>query len=180
MKQMSLNLLQISTSGPNAVYFVEEAVLNRVPGLLLILASIYLVMGLLGSLMICQPPEDWIRRTSLPTSELLELNSDIEKPQEKNALMTDQDSDSDTFIHWKDALKTKEFYLLWITRLSVVLITQVIEFLNLSMINYDYYDSFIFRSLLPCTKLLVKLLFTTTTFCPLWAQFAPFSIALAA
>ncbi len=28
------------------------------------------------------------------------------------------------YVHWKDALKTKEFYLLWLTRLSVVLITQ--------------------------------------------------------
>jgi hypothetical protein len=33
----------------------------------------------------------------------------------------------EAYISWKDALKRKEFYLLWVTRLSVVLITQVSE-----------------------------------------------------
>ena len=41
-------IFQIATSGANEGYFTEETVLNRVPGLLLILAAIYLVMGLLG------------------------------------------------------------------------------------------------------------------------------------
>ena len=91
--------------------------------------GIYLVLGLLGSLMICQPPEDWIRRKSLPTSELeLEKPLDRNEKQEKNALMLDE-NDNESYVTWKEALKSKEFYLLWVTRLSIVLITQVI-FLN--------------------------------------------------
>ena len=41
--------------------------------------------------------------------------------------MKEDSSQSDDYLHWKDALKSKEFYLLWVTRLSVVLITQVLE-----------------------------------------------------
>ena len=51
LKQYNLSIpviFQIATSGPNEGYFTEETVLNRVPTLLLILAAIYLVMGLLG------------------------------------------------------------------------------------------------------------------------------------
>ena len=59
-------VLQPVTSGPEEGYFVDEALLDRVPSLLLILASIYLLMGLLGAIMICQPPEDWVVRRTLP------------------------------------------------------------------------------------------------------------------
>jgi hypothetical protein len=113
---------QIERIGPNAGYFTEEIVLNRVPGLLLLLAGVYLVLGLFGSLMICQPPEDWIRRKSVSKydeSDSIEMNTDNEKP------MLEIKSEDEPYIHWKDALKMKEFYILWITRLSVVLITQV-------------------------------------------------------
>ena len=67
--------------------------------------------------MICQPPEDWVRRNSIEEFNELELMAETEK-QEK-ALMKEE------YLHWKEALKSKEFYLLWVTRLSVVLITQV-------------------------------------------------------
>ena len=73
--------------------------------------------------MICQPPEDWVRRNSIEEFNELELMAETEK-QEK-ALMKETDSDSEDYLHWKEALKSKEFYLLWVTRLSVVLITQV-------------------------------------------------------
>ena len=73
--------------------------------------------------MICQPPEDWVRRNSIEEFNELELMAETEK-QEK-ALMKETDRDSEEYLHWKEALKSKEFYLLWVTRLSVVLITQV-------------------------------------------------------
>ena len=73
--------------------------------------------------MICQPPEDWVRRNSIEEFNELELMAETEK-QEK-ALMKETDNDSEDYLHWKEALKSKEFYLLWVTRLSVVLITQV-------------------------------------------------------
>ena len=117
-----IHFLQIERTGPNAGYFTEEIVLNRVPGLLLLLAGVYLVLGLFGSLMINQPPEDWIRRKSVSKyneSDSIEMNTDNEKP------MLEIKSEDDAYIHWKDALRMKEFYILWITRLSVVLITQV-------------------------------------------------------
>ena len=76
--------------------------------------------------MICQPPEDWVQRRSVPTSEVEAQESENNpKKSEKNILS--ETDDDDCYIHWKDALKSKEFYLLWITRLSVVLITQVVS-----------------------------------------------------
>ena len=129
--------LQIERTGPNAGYFTEEIVLNRVPGLLLLLAGVYLVLGLFGSLMINQPPEDWIRRKSVSKyneSDSIEMNTDNEKP------MLEIKSEDDAYIHWKDALRMKEFYILWITRLSVVLITQVckifFEFVSISILIF--------------------------------------------
>ena len=79
--------------------------------------------------MICQPPEDWVQRRSVPTSEVeaQESEKNDSKKSEKDILSHDHTDDDDCYIHWKDALKSKEFYLLWITRLSVVLITQVVS-----------------------------------------------------
>ena len=118
-------LFQTAIHGPNAGYFVEETLLNRVPGLLLILAGLYLLLGISGSLMICQPPEDWIQRKSFSKlgfdQNSIELNAENEKPM----LVTSKNNSDDSYVSWKDALKMKEFYLLWITRLSIVLITQV-------------------------------------------------------
>ena len=73
--------------------------------------------------MICQPPEDWVRRNSIEEFNDIEL---IESSKPDKALVKENGNDSsEDYLHWKDALKSKEFYLLWITRLSVVLITQV-------------------------------------------------------
>ena len=73
--------------------------------------------------MICQPPEDWVRRNSIEEFNDIEL---LESSKPDKALVKEDSNDnSEDYLHWKDALKSKEFYLLWITRLSVVLITQV-------------------------------------------------------
>jgi hypothetical protein len=47
---------------------------------------------------------------------------DLRDEPESNDLSDEHEPVS---ITWKEALKCKEFYLLWITRMSVVLITQV-------------------------------------------------------
>ena len=77
--------------------------------------------------MICQPPEDWVRRNSIEEFNEIELIENTEKPEK--ALMEEISQQSDDYLHWKEALKSKEFYLFWITRLSVVLITQVSKLL---------------------------------------------------
>ena len=57
------------------------------------------------------------------------MNTGNEKP------MLEIKSEDDAYIHWKDALRMKEFYILWITRLSVVLITQVCKIYNIEKPN---------------------------------------------
>ena len=87
--------------------------------------------------MICQPPEDWVQRRSVPTSEVEAQESEKNDPKksEKADILSTETDDDDCYIHWKDALKSKEFYLLWITRLSVVLITQVVSTLGVKIRN---------------------------------------------
>ena len=130
-------------------YFVDEALLERVPTLLLILGGIYFVLGLTGALLVNQPPTKWLlekedekRRKAeaklkdnegFANMESIEDNSDatIVKNGPKS-LIDDVEKDAGKEkvklegLTWKQALCRKEFYLLWITRLSVVLITQVV------------------------------------------------------
>jgi len=93
-------------SGPNAGYFTDSGLLSRVPGLLLTLAAIYLGLGLLACLLITQPPPGW-------------LESQEESREEGVVAMEE-------FVTPLEALGRVELYLLWITRLAVVLVTQVI------------------------------------------------------
>ena len=77
--------------------------------------------------MICQPPEDWTRRKSFSNLAYDDNNGSIELNQAENEKLQATEKESEKhYIHWKQALRMKEFYLLWITRLSVVLITQVL------------------------------------------------------
>ena len=50
------------------------------------------------------------------------------------------EEDKPAFITWKEALMCKEFYLLWLTRLSVVLITQVVAALYKAFGQTFIYD----------------------------------------
>ena len=54
-----MNTLQPVEQGGER-YFVDEALLERVPTLLLILGGIYFVLGLTGALLVNQPPTKWL------------------------------------------------------------------------------------------------------------------------
>ena len=133
-------------------YFDDPNLLARVPGLLLTLAAIYFVMGLTGALLIIQPPEDWLTRLALRRREEEEATSNgspvrpapaavpDDVSMSSSSAATNLESETDVrgggsgppdraqapiFVSWKKAFRRKELYLLWVTRLSVVLITQV-------------------------------------------------------
>ena len=94
-----------AASGPDEGYFTEPGLLARVPGLLLTLSGIYLGLGLLACLLITQPPEDWLSQFKDETTSNLD----------------------NEYVTPLEAFKRKEFYLLWITRLSVVMLSNVIS-----------------------------------------------------
>ena len=136
----------MATSGPHKGYFTEDQVLDRVPALLLILASLYFVMGITGALLIIQPPGDWLVRCAIKkkmkeearaacSREASPGDSDSTNSLNNLSITSSEDELGDPqtnkaqapiAVSWKKALRTKELYLLWVTRLSVVLITQVI------------------------------------------------------
>ena len=90
-------------SGPDQGYFTDADLLDRVPGLLLILGGIYLILGMIACMLITQPPDDWLHE-----------NADDEKEVQE-------------YVTPLEAFKRKELYLLWITRLSVVLISNFVS-----------------------------------------------------
>jgi len=94
-----------ASSGVDEGYFTDPDLLSRVPGLLLILSGIYLGLGLLACLLITQPPEDWL--SSFKDETTGNLDNEYVTPLE--------------------AFTRKEFYLLWVTRLSVVMLSNVIS-----------------------------------------------------
>lgn len=96
-----------ANSGPDAGYFTDPDLLSRVPNLLLILGAIYFTLGMIACLLITQPPDDWLDQNTDEGDADVKLSEDYVTPFE--------------------AFQRRELYLLWITRLSVVLISQVIS-----------------------------------------------------
>jgi len=99
------NNVSPAESGPHKGYFTDPDLLSRVPGLLLTLGGIYLGLGLFACLIITQPPSDWLEKSS--KEEEVAANQEYVTPCE--------------------ALQRKELFLLWITRLSVVLMSNGIS-----------------------------------------------------
>ena len=96
-----------AATGKDKGYFTDSDLLGRVPSLLMSLASIYLGLGLLACLLVTQPPADWLSR-----------------PQFKDNSANNLDN---RYVMWTEAIKRKEFYILWTTRLSVVMLSNVIS-----------------------------------------------------
>ena len=58
------NNISPDSSGSDDGYFTDPELLGRVPNLLLILAGIYLGLGLLACLLVTQPPDSWLAKFS--------------------------------------------------------------------------------------------------------------------
>ena len=131
-------------------YFLDEEVLSRVPDLLWMLSIIYLILGVTGALLVVQPSKEWTEKQLEPcinphgtefdpvnTSsdnhnelvDLKDIDTDNDRVMQNEVFLSLKETDNDTdtvSVTWKQAFRTKELYLLWITRLSIVLISQVI------------------------------------------------------
>ena len=94
-----------------------------------------------GALLIIQPPEDWLTQCEkqkkrenaakiednqqLTNMDSIDSRSTTLDCKDANSNLDDDDVEI-TDVTWKQAFRRREFYLLWVTRLSVVLITQVV------------------------------------------------------
>lgn len=100
----------------------------RVPNLMLILAGIYLTIQMLACLMMTEPPP--ASSASIPTiSTSVEDEIERQKVGVKSSGSGSNISDlldDENNLTPLEALKTKEFYILWLTRFSVVLVTQTV------------------------------------------------------
>jgi len=141
--------VEVELDGPDKDYFTDEDLLSRVPNLLLILGGIYLGLGLFACLLITQPPPDWIDKQSKDDKD--------QKKDDKEDVEDSEVISSDEWVSWQEALCRKEFYLLWITRFSVVLISQVASAFNKpfgqTFIRDDHYLSLVtaITSVFNCT-----------------------------
>jgi len=113
--------VDVARTGPDEGYFIDEGLLSRVPNLLLILGAIYLGLGLIACFLITQPPEDWLDRMEKKAAEG-EKKKKIETETGAELVRASQD-----YVTPCEAFRRKELYLLWVTRLSVVMVTQVIS-----------------------------------------------------
>jgi len=104
-----LNPDNISTDGD---FFEDDQLLDRVPSLLLLLASIYLVMELVG----------WILMTE-PVTAKREQVSKKEEDKEDNTSDQEIMMEEEEFVMPKEALLRREFYMLWVSRFCANMIT---------------------------------------------------------
>ena len=112
-----LNPENISTDGE---YFTDPELLDRVPTLMLILGAMYFSIQLFACLLVTEPD---INSELLPRSE----EEALEDERKEKILMDQLQDDGETFVSPREALQRREFYLLWVTRFSVVLITQSVS-----------------------------------------------------
>jgi len=121
----------------NNYYFDDPDLLSRVPDLLLTLGGIYLGLGLLACLLITQPPDDWLDKKAGDTEESTKASQEYVTPCE--------------------AFQRKELYLLWITRLAVVLMSNGVaafyKAFGQTFIHDDHFLSLVgsINSLFNCT-----------------------------
>jgi len=114
--------IDVSRTGEDKGFFTDPDLLERVPDLLLKLAAIYFALGMTACLLITQPPEGWLASATQKKNE--EKDGQVvttEKKEEAQPVTSVND-----YVTPCEALMRKEFYLLWFTRLSVVMVTQVI------------------------------------------------------
>ncbi len=107
-------------------YFTDHELLERVPYVLLVLAAIYSCVQFAACLMVTEPPD---------------YSGEDELDAEKNV------KDDALNVPVLKALRTKEFTILWLTRFSVVLITQTIagfyKAFGQTFISDDHFLSFV-------------------------------------
>ncbi|XP_023330169.1 uncharacterized protein LOC111702648 [Eurytemora carolleeae] len=123
------NNVDVARDGPDKGYFVDEDLLSRVPDLLLILSGIYLCLGWFACLLITQPPDDWLDRQGGDEREIEQGKKEKEEDEQKVKEAEEKRKEhklSEEYLTPCEAFRRKELYLLWITRLSVVMVTQVI------------------------------------------------------
>jgi len=134
--QIQTALLNPENLAPEGEYFTNKKLLARVPNLMLILAGIYIAIQLVACFMVTEPKID---------SELVPQSDEMEDDRNKEILM-DQ-TDGENYVTPREAFKRKELYMLWLTRFSVVMITQSVsgfyKAFGQSFIADDHFLSFI-------------------------------------
>merc|ERR1719334_1942099 len=117
-------------------YFTNAELLAKVPQLMLILAAVYFSIQMAACCLVTLPPVD---------VELVPQTEDTEDERNKEILMDQTDGES--FVTPREALKRKELYMLWFTRFSVVMITQSVsgfyKAFGQSFIADDHFLSFV-------------------------------------
>jgi len=134
--QIQTAILNPDNINPEGEYFTNPELLARVPSLMLILAGIYISIQLTACCLVTEPTIN---------TELVPQTEDMEEDRNKEILMDQTDGES--YVTPREALKRKELYMLWLTRFSVVMITQSVsgfyKAFGQSFIADDHFLSFV-------------------------------------
>ena len=116
---------------PESGYFEDPELLARVPYLMLYLGAVYFTLSFLAGCLMQAPPATCLDDEDCEASEGYKINEGVDMEVKKadiNDVIIEEEKDEDVknISEVKEAFKSRYFYLLWITRFSVVLITQVL------------------------------------------------------
>jgi len=136
--QIQTAILNPDNIAPAGEYFTDPHLLDRVPTLMLILGALYLSIQMIACFLVTEPTHD---------PELLPaVEDDAADEEKKEKILMDQD-DGESYVTPREAFKRRELYLLWLTRFSVVLITQSVsgfyKAFGQTFIQDDHFLSFV-------------------------------------
>ena len=111
--QIQTAMLNPNNVSPDGEFFQDEALLDRVPVLLLTLAGLYLALQMVACLMVTEPPV---------------VDRDmVEGEGAGKEILKGNEVAGEVFVTPREALHTKEFYMLLATRFCSVLINQSVS-----------------------------------------------------
>jgi len=134
-------------------YFEDEDLLGRVPSMYQLMALIAGGLQLVGWLLLAPPPAKFIKRTSVPLNEMITRNEvkvmlqDEEKKNQSQqaavTLLNGTSSKVKNYLSPTEAMKTREFYILWLSMFFnvsfVVFLASVYKAFGQTFINNDQY-----------------------------------------
>lgn len=137
--QIQTAILNPDNLSPQGEFFTNIDLLEKVPNLMIILGGLYFSIQLFACFLVTEPQ---------PNPELLPAPGHEEEEGEDlgDKILMDEET-GESYVTPREALRRRELYMLWLTRFSVVLITQSVsgfyKAFGQTFIHDDHFLSFV-------------------------------------